>query len=190
MSKKPEHKIIIGLVGEMASGKDTIADYLAKKYGSKTISFSQPLRDMLDRLYLPQTRMNMANLGIIIRRQFGQDILAKAIASEIKASHAKIVCLPNIRLESDMVHIKKFKNFILINVSTEAKIRYQRIIKRSQNPDDKTKTWEQFILDSKIPTETKIRKIAKKAKYSIDNNSNYKNLYSQIDTVIAKILKK
>lgn len=190
MAKKTNKKIIIGLVGEIASGKDTVADYLAKKYQAQTISFSQPLRDILDRLYLPQTRINMANLGIALRNKFGQDILARVIAEEIKASHKKIICLPNIRLESDMVYIKKFKYFILVKVETEAKTRYQRIIKRAQNPDDKTKTWKQFVKDAKIPTETKIRKIGQRAKYSIDNNSGYNHLYSQIDVLIAKILKK
>ena len=92
MTKKPKHKIIIGLVGEMVSGKDTVANYLTKKYHSQTISFSQPLRDILDRLYLPQTRINLANLGIILRREFGQDILAKTIVSEIKTSPKNIIC--------------------------------------------------------------------------------------------------
>ncbi len=189
MIKKPRKKIIIGLVGEMVGGKDTVADYLVKKYNSQTISFSQPLRDILDRIYLPQTRINMANLGINLRAQFGQDILAKAIMSEIKASQNPIVCLPNIRLESDITNLKKLKNFILISVETDQKIRYQRIIKRKQNKDDASKTWAEFLKDAKLPTETKIRAIAKGAKYSINNNTNYDELYAQIDKIMAKILK-
>ena len=188
--KKIKEKIIIGLVGEIASGKDTVADYLAKKYHSQTISFSQPLRDVLDRLYLPQNRVNMANLGIILREKFGQDTLEKVIDQEIKNSPKKIVCLPNIRLKSDMVKLKKLKHFILIGLATDPKIRYQRILKRAQNTDDKNKTWAEFLKDSKLSTETEIRNIAKTAKFKIDNNGSYKNLYGQIDDLMAKILKK
>ncbi|MEK7072780.1 MAG: AAA family ATPase [Patescibacteria group bacterium] len=187
MVKKPNTKIIIGLIGEIASGKDTVADYLVKKYNSQTISFSQPLRDILDRLYLPQTRINMANLGIVLRDEFGQDILAKIITQEIKTSKKPVVCLPNIRLKSDMTRINKLKNFILINIETDPKIRYKRIIKRSQNKDDKTKTWAQFTKDSNLSTETEIKKIGKSAKFSIDNNSDYKHLYTQIDKIMKLI---
>ncbi|NCN07220.1 AAA family ATPase [Candidatus Falkowbacteria bacterium] len=189
MPKKIKDKIIIGLVGEMVSGKDTVADYLAKKYKSKTISFSQPLRDILDRLYLPQTRINMATLGTLLRAKFGQDLLAKTIIEGIKDSKNKIICLPNIRLESDMTELKKFKNFILISIETDQKIRYQRITKRLQNKDDKNKTWAQFLKDSKLATETKIKKISQKAQYSINNNTNYPDLYSQVDSIMKEILK-
>lgn len=189
MPKKIKDKIIIGLVGEMVSGKDTVADYLVKKYKSKTVSFSQPLRDILDRIYLPQTRINMATLGTALRAKFGQDVLANAVIEEIKASNNSIICLPNIRLESDMTELKKFKNFILISIETDQKIRFQRITKRLQNKDDANKTWSQFLKDSKLATETKIKKIAKKAKYSITNNTNYSDLYSQVDHIMKEILK-
>ncbi|MDO8669414.1 MAG: AAA family ATPase [Candidatus Buchananbacteria bacterium] len=189
MIKKAKNKIIICLIGEMASGKDTVADYLSKKYKSKTISFSQPLRDILDRLYLPQTRINMAHLGIILRREFGQDMLSKTITSEIKASSNKLICLPNVRLKSDMAHIKKLSNFVLIYIKADPKVRYHRITKRSQNKDDKTKTWAQFLKDSKLSTETEIKKIAKGAKFTIDNNGDRRNLYSQVNEIMPKILK-
>lgn len=188
MTKKTKEKIIIGLSGEIASGKDTVAEYLVKKYHSQTISFSQPLRDILDRLYLPVNRINMANLGIVLREKFGQDLLAKIMTQEIKASSKNIICLPNIRLNSDIMEIKKLKNFILIGLAAEPKTRYQRIIKRSQNTDDKNKTWAQFLKDSKLSTETEIRKISQTAKFKIDNNGSYKNLYAQIDEIMKLLI--
>ena len=84
-------KIVFGLVGEIAAGKDTMADYLKDKYDSQTVSFSQPLRDILDRIYLPQSRINMANLGKELRNLFGEDILSLTIAKEAEASPKKIV---------------------------------------------------------------------------------------------------
>lgn len=181
-------KIIIGLVGEIASGKDSIADYLKNKYQSQTVSFSQPLRDILDRLYLPQTRVNMAGLGVSLRELFGQELLANAIGKEAKAVKSPVVCLPNVRLKSDIVNLRKIKGFVLIHVDTDAKIRYERIVKRSQNADDKNKTWKQFLKDSKLSTEIEIRKIAKEAKFKIDNNGDYKKLYKQIDEMMKEII--
>ncbi len=180
-------KIIIGLVGEIASGKDTVAEYLKKKHQSETVSFSQPLRDILDRLHLPQTRENMANLGIDLRARFGQTVLAQTIAEEVKISRKKILCLPNVRLESDIAYLKKEPGFVLVAISAEQKTRYERLTKRRQNTDDKNKTWKQFLTDAKLPTETQIRQLAKKAKYTIDNNGTFEELYKQIEEILKKI---
>ena len=128
----------------------------------------------------------MAWLGTDLRQRFGQTLLAKVITEEIKQSQAKMICLPNVRLESDIVYLKKMPEFILINIETEPKIRYQRLTKRSQNKDDKTKTWQQFLKDAKLPTEMAIRKVAKKAKFKIDNNGDFKELYRQIDEILKK----
>lgn len=182
-------KIILGLVGEIASGKDTIAEYLRKKYQSQTISFSQPLRDILDRMYLPQNRENMANLGHDLRQRFGRDIIAKAVGQEIEKSKKSIICLPNVRLKEDITYLKNKPGFFLIHIKAEPKIRYQRLTKRSQNTDDQTKTWAQFQRDAKLPTEIQIRRVARQAKFVIDNNGNYKNLYRQTEDIIKKIKK-
>ena len=180
-------KLILGLVGEIASGKDTVAAYLKKNYRSETVSFSQPIRDILDRLYLPQTRTNMSELGIGLRQTFGQDLLSKVIAEEVKNSQQKIVSLPNVRLASDLIYLKKLPGFYLIHIDTEQKTRFQRLKKRTQNADDQNKTWPEFLRDSRLPTETKIRHLAKKARYQLDNNGSFSQLYRQINELIKKI---
>ena len=43
-------KIIFGLVGPLASGKETVKKYLNEKYGGKDCKFSSILRDILSRL--------------------------------------------------------------------------------------------------------------------------------------------
>jgi len=187
MPKKPA-KLILGLVGEIAAGKDTVADYLKDKYQSETISFSRPLRDILDTLYLPQTRQNLAKLGDNLRADFGQDLLSRVIADKVKKDPAKIIVLPNVRLESDIVYLKKNPGFILVHVDCEAKTRFKRLKKRSnQYADDKGKTWKQFLEDAKLYTEIHIRELSERAKYTLDNNGDKKQLYKQIDALIKKI---
>lgn len=180
-------KIILGLVGEIASGKDTVAAYLKKNYGAETVSFSQPLRDILDRIFLPQTRENMADLGAALRGTFGQDLISKIIASEVKASKKKIIVLPNVRLESDLIYLKKEPGFIMINIETDIKKRFERIKKRGQNADDKNKTWAGFLKDAKLPTEIKIKELAKKCQHKIDNNGTREELKKQVDALVKKI---
>lgn len=182
-------KIILGLVGEIASGKDTVADYLQEKYGSETISYSQPIRDILDRMYLPQTRENMSKLGHCLRGEFGQDTLSKIIAEEVKRSRAKILVLPNVRLESDIVHLIHEPGFRLVRIDCEAKTRFARLTARRQNPDDKNKTWKQFLADAKLYTERHIRDLGAKAKYSLDNNGSKAQLNQQIEELLKQLQK-
>ena len=181
------NKIIIGIVGEIASGKDTVAAYLKKKYHSQTGSFSEPLRAILDIIYLPHTRKNMSDLGIDLRARFGQDILAKAITGEVRQSKSRIICLPNIRLPQDIKYLKKMPGFVLISIEAKQKTRYYRLIKRLQNADDKSKSWQQFISDALLPTEIKIRKLSKQAKHHINNDGSFAKLYRQTEDILRKL---
>jgi len=181
------NKIIIGLVGEIASGKDTVADYLAKHYNSDTVSFSRPLREIADSLYIPQSRENLINIAVIMREQFGQDILSKAVAKEIETSNKNMFCLPNVRLESDVIHLKDKTGFVLVGINTNEKIRYERLIKRSQNTDDQTKTWEEFQIDGEKETERHIREFLPKCQHQLDNNGTEEELYKQVEELVNKL---
>ena len=181
-------KIILGLVGEIAAGKDTAANYLKKKYRSKIISFSQPLREILDLIGVEQNRLNLSNLGKLLRKQFGKDVLSKTMAAKIKTSKAPIITLPNVRLKEDLIHLAKLPNFYLIGIKTDPQIRFRRLRKRKgQYTDDNTKTWEQFQKDSQLYTEKSIRSLFSKCHYQLNNNGSLKSLYQQIDELIKKI---
>jgi len=180
-------KIILGLAGEIAAGKDTVAAYLKKKYGAETISFSVPIRDILDRMHLPQTRHNMYSLGTDLRMRFGQDILAKVITGDVIESRARIITLPNIRLAQDITYLKKVPGFHLVAIDADPKIRFQRLKKRGQNPDDRNKTWPQFLRDAKLYTEIHIKGLMKKAPHRLDNNGSFADLYRQVEELLKKL---
>ncbi|MFA6227881.1 MAG: AAA family ATPase [Patescibacteria group bacterium] len=183
------NKIVLGLVGEIAAGKDTVAAYLKKKYKSQTVSFSQPLRDILNRLYLPINRKNMDDLGMNLRQVFGQDLLSRVIYDEVRQTKSKLVVLPNIRLESDMVYLKTLPEFHLVGIDCEIKTRFARLKNRRQNIDDKTKTWRQFLSDSRVPLQQQIRQIAKRAKFQLDNNGTKRELFQQVEQLMKNIKK-
>ncbi|MFA7252721.1 MAG: AAA family ATPase [Candidatus Paceibacterota bacterium] len=181
-------KIVIGLAGQIASGKDTVADYVKEKYGGVTVSFSQPMRDILKRLYLPVDRAHLVKLTEILIANYGSDILSKTIATEIEKSDKQIFILPNIRRESDYAHLSSNPGFLLVGINTDAKIRYERLVKRSQNEDDKNKTWEQFQKDALLSTEVTIAPLIEKSKFQLDNNGSLEDLYKQVDDLLSNKL--
>jgi len=182
-------KIIFGLTGEIAAGKDTVAAYLIKKHDAERISFSGMLRDILNRLFLPINRKNLVATSEIIRHEFGQDLMAKVVAEEARHSTKKLICLPNIRRMQDIKYLSKLPGFILVYITADPKIRYQRLINRRENVDDKNKTWAEFVRDHKLPTEVTIPKVAKQANFNINNNGNLKELQLQVEAILKKIKK-
>ncbi len=175
---------IIGLTGPIASGKGTVAGYLEKEYQAQNFKFSKILRDVLDRLYLEQNRDNLIKMSIILRENFGQDILAKIIAADVKGVDSEIIVIDGIRRPADIKYLKDIVGFKLIGVTADAKIRYERLKKRSENKDDQSKSWEQFLEDQKQETEVYISELLKDADIIIDNSKSLEELYKQIDNLI------
>ncbi len=67
------NKIVLGLAAELAGGKGTVAKYVTEKYDGSSHRFSTMLRDILSRIYLPDSRENMQKLSTILRQNFGED---------------------------------------------------------------------------------------------------------------------
>lgn len=181
-----DKKLIFGLTGQIASGKGTVAKYLEKKYQAKTFKFSDPLRDVLKRINKEITRENMQNLSIMLREKFGQDILAKITAEDVKKTKNKIIVVDGIRRVPDIKYLSEIDGFKLIKIIADQKIRYKRLIKRTENVGDTEKTYEQFLEEEQAETELSIPKVMSKADLEIDNNGNINKLYEQIKEIIKK----
>ncbi len=178
--------IIIGLVGLMACGKGKAVEYLQKKYNASQYRFSTILSDLLNRLYLPHSRDNQIKISEAIRTAFGEDILAQVIAEDAAADNNKIVVIDGIRRLGDIAKLRNLPNFVLVEVFADEKIRYERLIKRSEKIDDSTKTFEQFQADHERSTEKTIFDVTNLATEKINNNGTEKELQKQLDKLITK----
>ena len=179
-------KIIFGFVGQMASGKDTAGAYLEQKYGGKNHSFSFLLADILKRFYLELNRDNYVKVSESIREKFGDDIMSKTLAEDIKNDTHQIISISNVRRPNDVKYLKNLPGFVLVEISADPKIRYERLTKRGEKSDDNNKTFEQFLADHQRSTELTINDIVKEATEHIDNNGNLEDLYEQLDGLVAK----
>lgn len=184
-----DKKIILGFVGEIASGKDTAMLYLNDKYHAVQYKFSGMLRDILNRLHLEINRANMQKLSQILRENFTQDILSKVISYDVEQDKNDIIVINGIRRHSDVSYLNDLPNFYIVYITADMEKRYQRIIKRSENKDDAGKTFEQFKKDHEAEAELEIINISKDAKYTIDNNGDFESLYRQLDNLITTIKK-
>lgn len=179
-------KLILGFVGLPASGKGTSAEYFQKKYGASTYRFSTMLFDLLQRIYLETNRDNLIKMSEAIRSTFGEDTMAKVMAKDAQSDQNNIIIVDGIRRMADIEYLSQLPNFVLIEIFAEPRTRYERLIQRSEKPDDKTKTFEQFMEDHKRSTEMSIPEVASHATEHIDNNGSSEELYKQLDNLIKK----
>src|SRR3989344_4173111 len=161
-------KIIIGVAGEIASGKDTVGQYVAEKYDALQLRFSQLLRDILDRMGLEQNREHMSTLSVHLRKAFGEDILSRAILIEAEKSQKDIIVVDGVRRLPDIIHMETSEHFYFVYVDASPEKRYERLIKRRQNTDDATKTPVQFEKDAQLETELQIHDLKTRADFVIN----------------------
>jgi len=179
-------KIILGITGEIACGKGTIASHLAKEYQAGTHRFSTMLRDVLDRMYIEQTRENIATLSTILRKNYGEDVMAKTMMREAEDDKNEIVIIDGVRRLADIKYLQELPHFKLVYIEADMQKRYERIIKRGENTDDIGKTFEEFQKEHELETELQIRDLKNYANYVVDNNGTYTDLYEQIDKIIKE----
>jgi dephospho-CoA kinase len=182
-------KIILGITGEMASGKDTVTKYLVEKYSAKQFRFSDPLRSILDRLHLPQTRKHLSDLSHYIRQAFGEDILAHVIESDAKEDKHALVVIDGIRRLSDIDLVRRLPEFTLVYVEADMERRYERLTARRQNADDPTKTFDEFKQDHLLETEISVPPLRVDARFIINNDGTLKELYVQVDKTMEALQK-
>lgn len=180
-------KIIIGLVGPLASGKGEVKKYLENKFGAISYKFSDILRDVLKRLYLPTSRENLQTLSTDLRTKYGNDILAKVIAADAKNDNRDLIIIDGVRRLDDILYLKDDPNFKLIAIDAKPEIRFKRMCLRNENPGDAHKTFAEFLVDSEREAEKEIPKTMATANYHLENNDDLSNLFEQIDILLKKI---
>lgn len=180
------NKLIFGFTGLMVSGKGMSTKYLEEKHGADTFRYSTILRDILDRIYVEQSRDNLIKISEGVRGIFGENTLAKAIAGDVEGAAAELVIVEGIRRLADIEYLAKLPNFVLVEIFADSKVRHERLMKRGENTDDTTKTYEQFLSDHRRSTEITIPDVVKLATEHVNNNGTTEELYATLDALVAR----
>ncbi len=180
-------KIIIGLVGEAAAGKGTVAQYLVEKYGAVTFAFSKPMKDCLTRLHIPLSRENLTAFSEITRRTYGDDLYAKVIAKDCGAADSAMIVVDGIRRMTDVTTLKDLPGFHMIYVTAPVELRWQRARKRGEKAGEADMTLEQFKAEELLPTEVAIREVGGRAEFTVENAGSFDELYASTGSIIEYV---
>jgi len=186
--KSGKKVIVIGVIGKPGSGKDTITDYIAKKYKGKVIKFADPLNEMLSVFVDHVSREDQQWLSFQMRERFGEDIFAKVLRKRIFSGDSLII-LNGIRFWENVEFLKSFKNNHSIFIDVNPKTRWKRVFGRKEKKDDKV-SFKKFQELDNAETEVAIETIGQKADFIINNEGDSKTLLRIIDAIMQKILQK
>lgn len=183
-------KLVIGLIGENGSGKDTFTTFFRAEAATKKvkrIKFSDILGETLNAWGIPASRSNLQNLAIVMDGQFGKGTLTTATSKRIHDGKADVFILEGIRWATDIQMLKNFENSILVYITADPKIRFERMKKRKEKVGEKDLTYERFQREEKAKTETDIPKLGQKADFLIENNGSFEEFREKVREVVQNI---
>ncbi len=181
-------KKVIGIAGNIGSGKGTVTKYLVEKYGAETVAYTNILKDILDRLHLANERKNLAGLAEGLRNTFGGDILSRVLEQDIQKREANLIVFDGIRKKAELDYFKnKIDNFIFVFVDVPIEVAYERLVKRGEKTDDNSKTFAEFKKDHQRPADKDVPKLKQYADFVIDNSRELAETYGQIDEMMENI---
>jgi len=181
-------KIVIGIAGNIGSGKGTVTKYLMEKYGAKQMRYSKILADILERLYLEYNRENLNTIAEGLRDMFGKDILSKVLEKDIQGEEAAIVVFDGIRKKEELDYFKnKIGDFYFVFVDVPFEIVAERIIKRQEKTDDQEQTVETLKARQQQASDKDVPGLKQYADFVIDNSGSLEETYRQIDEMMSRI---
>ena len=129
---------IIGVVGQIASGKGILVNYLTRHLGFTSFSLSSIVHAELKKKEVDEfTRQTLQDMGDELRRRYNDNILARRLNKAIKEQKKCHVVVEGIRNPAEIEFFKKNRNFILIGVKAKRELRFERLLSRSKGWDPK-----------------------------------------------------
>ena len=166
-------KLLIGIIGEKGSGKETAGALIRRFISPSSVALfrsSDLLKDTLNLWSLPLSRHNLQYLAICMNKQFGDESLSFGVRERIKKSRADILILDGVRWKSDEKLVRSFSPNLLLYVTAKPRIRFLRLKRRNEKAGEGSMSFAQFLKEEKAATETEIASIGSRADRRIVND--------------------
>lgn len=186
--------IIIGVVGQIASGKGVLVKYLMEKFNFTSFSLSTIVHEELKKRKISEfTRETMQEVGNKLRCEHGNDVLAKWAVERLKKQNKNNIVIEGIRNLGEIEFLKKYPNFILIGIKAKKDLRFKRLLSRAKLWDPKN--WDDFVrIDrqdlgaGQKESGQQVGKCLSYCDYILTNNKDRKDFQKKIEELIKKIV--
>ena len=188
-------KMVIGLVGEQGAGKEEMWKAICKVsreneiYSYARYSTSVFLRKMLDNLYIIDNRDNITKLVGFLEATGGEGDAMRRMLKSVRTEKPALRVIDSIRMLPDETALRAETNNILLYVTADPKIRFNRVRKRGEKPGEKDLTWEKFLEQGISLTEKHVPEIGSRADWKIENEGTLEELEEKVRQGFAKTVK-
>lgn len=186
-----DSQVIVGITGTNGAGKGTVVEILMEDFGFKHYSARSYLSKILTEQGKELTRGNMNELANGLRADNHPAILIQKLLEEAQNDGGRAI-IESIRTPGEATLLRKFKNFRLLAVDADPRVRYERVVVRGSSTDKVT--FEQFIADeqkemtSTDPNKQNISKCFELADATLHNDGSLEDLKAQIRTYASSKL--
>lgn len=185
-NKKKKTKLVIGVTGHPASGKDAVAEYLEEK-GFAHLSGGNILRGIMKEQGLPVDRTSVREFVKEMRAKEGNHFPYKEIADKVERDTV-VSGLRNIA-EYSVFKEKFLDEFMCIAVDCPIEVRYERASSRGRIGDDVT--FERFKEEEEHERladsgSHEVDKVIELADAILENSGTKEELFQKIDELLAE----
>lgn len=182
-------KMIIGIVGTLAAGKDEVAKYLVSKEATH-VSLSNEILKEIKKRKIPVTRKAYVEVANDLRSSVHFGVLAERALSTLKKI-PDFTVVSSIRNPGEIKVVLKYPDSYIIAVIASQKIRFARVRSRAKKGD--IKTWREILsydreaLRGNNSSDQQIEKCLMMTDFTIKNNGTIKELHKKIDKILNQV---
>lgn len=181
---------IIGITGTLGAGKGTVVSYLLEEKGFTHFSVRGYLAEELSRRGMPVNRDTLTAIGNSLRSKHGSSCIIEELFRKAKEQQNNCV-IESIRTPGEIEALRKQKDFYLLAVDADPRLRYKRI--RNRNSETDRVSYLTFIqneereMHSDDPNKQNLAACIKEADHVINNNGIIETLHKNIEAFLKKI---
>lgn len=175
--------LILGIAGEMLSGKSTAAQFYTKECAAISFRYSGIINEILDVLDLEQTRFNQQEMGRILKEQFGPTVFAHPIVERTKLAPGKFYLVDGFRTKEEVEIFRSLQNFKLLYISASSELRYTRLRGRAEKVGENQDTLEQFNHSQQHAVDKDISELKSCADIIIENDGSLEDFRAKLKAV-------
>lgn len=178
----------IATVGPIGSGKDTVIEYISKKYRIPMISIGDIAVDMARCEGIDPTRDNLHMLTERTIKRCGQQFFSKEVLRRAANSGWKSLAVAGLRYPEDVAMLRRLcRRLVVVFVRTsKPEVRFERLRRRKEPRDPRT--FQEFVAqDGKEIRMFNLEKTFEMSDFVIENDGTLKELYQEADALIGEV---
>lgn len=128
----------IGTFAYCGSGQDTLADSICRYYNYKKFTVGDIIRKIAEERGISKNRDSLRNIRKEIDNAFGREYLPNLLVQNIRNDSANNLIITGIRTIQEYNIFNKEFDIKLIFVKADEEIRFERMLNRKEEKDEKT----------------------------------------------------